>query len=338
MRVLLVGNPTAQSGKAVERIERTLAAMRARGWQAEGMATEPEGRTVPKVAAAAAGYDCVVYLGGDGTFAEVAKGLLASGADVPMGMMPSGTANDQGKSFGIRSSPEALEENLDVIGDQYVIGLDVGLVERLVDGRPTDQDLFFDSAGWGFAPDVLQARNRDREIVKQVPLLREIYRDQAVYAGAALQRYLASWVEPTKFTARVIADGVHKHFDGCTDVIVKNTAIYAGSWVLDPRSAPDDGLMELVPMTGRRDMASKAIRDLAAVPVWQHHLDLLGVTHAEGLSCSELELRFERPGARDIAGQLDGEEWLSGDWFRVTVQKNRLPLVVRRDWRPPWAP
>ncbi len=338
MRVLLVGNPTAQSGKAAHRIERTLAAMEARGWSAEGLATEPEGRTVSKVAEVAGHHDCVVYLGGDGTFAEVAKGILLSGAAVPMGMMPSGTANDQGKSFGIRSSTDALHDNLDVIADQHVIGLDVGHVERLVDGRPTDEDLFFDSAGWGFSPDVLVARNRDRERVKQVPLLREIYRDQAVYAGAALQRYLASWVEPTKFTARIVADGVHRHYDGLTDLIVKNTAIYAGSWVLEPSARPDDGQMELVPMQGRMDMASKAIRDLAAVPVWQHHLDLLGVTHAEGLSCSELELRFERPGARDITGQLDGEEWLAGDAFRVTVQKNRLPLVVRRGWQPPWSP
>ena len=49
------------------------------------------------------GARVVIYMGGDGTFAEVAKGIFASqhAARVAMGMLPTGTANDQGKSFGL---------------------------------------------------------------------------------------------------------------------------------------------------------------------------------------------------------------------------------------------
>ena len=53
-------------------------------------------------------------MGGDGTFREVATGLLDSGRaeDVALAMLPTGTANDQGKSFGLDAGEAALERNV----------------------------------------------------------------------------------------------------------------------------------------------------------------------------------------------------------------------------------
>ena len=133
MQILLVGNPTAQSGKAEARIQAALAAMDQRGWQVALLETLPEGRTVAAVAQAvdAGTADVVVYLGGDGTFAEVAKGLLSAKRVVPMGMLPSGTANNQGRSFGVSNKAADLEENLDVIAAAHLTQLDVGQVDKL---------------------------------------------------------------------------------------------------------------------------------------------------------------------------------------------------------------
>ena len=101
---LLVGNPTAQSGKAAGYLERALDGLRERGVEARLLPTEPAGRTVGLVTRAveAERPDVVVYLGGDGTFNEVARGLLAASVDVPLGMLPMGTANNQGRSLGVR--------------------------------------------------------------------------------------------------------------------------------------------------------------------------------------------------------------------------------------------
>lgn len=337
---LLVGNPSSQSGRAAERIADALAAMQARGWAVEFLQTEPEGRTPALVAdaARARAWASVIYLGGDGTFGEVAQGLLASGTDVPLGMLPAGTANDQGKSFGVRSAPGALEENLDVLAAGHVRRIDVGWVERLDREGVIDASAWvFHSLGFGLQPDVLAQRNRDRAFVGQLPLLREFYRDQAVYAGAALQRTLASVVEPTKYDAILDADGERLLLTGLTDIVVNATPVYGGAWVLDAEAEPDDGLFEMVPVFGRRDWARSAIQQLQPLVVLNQFLGVLSpIGEADRRHVSRLELWLERPGREDIPSQVDGEEWVSGNHFRLEVRRQRLPVVVPAAWTPPW--
>jgi diacylglycerol kinase family enzyme len=337
--VLLVGNPTAQTGRAAARIDAALAAMQDRGWGARLLPTEPEGRTVAAVARAVdeGPWEIVVYLGGDGTFAEVAKGLLCASRSVPMGMLPSGTANNQGRSFGVSADPEALLANLEVIEAGNITHLDVGQVEKVDEhGEVLGRELFFDSIGWGFQADVLEQRNRDREVVGRIPLLRELYRDQAVYAGAALNRYLSSWVEPTVFDAEVETRGALHRYTRLTDLIINGTPVYAGDWVLDRRSEPDDGRMELVPVKGRRGLLTKAVLDFRRSPLWREHIDAIGAFHSDGYSADAFDVRLSRPGKYDIPCQIDGEEWLGGDSFKVRVLANRLPLLTPPEFVPPW--
>ncbi|MBX3269916.1 MAG: hypothetical protein KF729_06625 [Sandaracinaceae bacterium] len=338
-RYLLVGNPTAQSGKAAGYLERALAGLASRGVEARLLPTEPAGRTVGLVTRAvdAERPDVVVYLGGDGTFNEVARGLLAATHRAPLGMLPMGTANNQGRSLGVRPGPAAIEENLDVVLAGHVVNLDVGHCEALDErGAVRAEIQFFDSAGWGMQPEILAQRNRDRADVAQIPILRELYRDQAVYAGAALERFVASFVEPMKFTAEVTSGETTRRWEGLTDLIVSGTPIYAGEWVVDRFAESDDGKFELVPMQGRRDWASKALRDLRVLPLFQEDLDVIGVTHATGYSASDFRIRLSREGRAAIASQIDGEEWVAGEDFRVTVLANRLPVIAPRDFVPPW--
>jgi diacylglycerol kinase family enzyme len=345
MRILLVANPTAQTGKASARVDEVMAAMGARGWLCALCATEAGGRTVRKLArfldSAAPDelFDRVVYMGGDGTFREAATGILGASFPAPLGMLPSGTANDQGKSFGISAEPAALEENLDLIEAGHLTHLDVGEIRRLDDdGRPTHETLFFDSAGFGWQAEILEQRNHDRAKVAKVPLLRDLYRDQAVYAGAVVEKYVKSFTRNPKMDAEVVIDGdALVHYENVLDVVVKNTAIYGGAWVLDRRNEPDDGKMELVPFAGRRDWASKALRDLKDVPIWQEHLDELGVTHADSRQGSRFRLTLQPNAGGECATQLDGEEWLRGRRFVVSVYPRALPLITRDDWTPPWA-
>ena len=339
LRILLVGNPTAQSGKAAARIERTAEHMARRGWTVTRRPTLPDGATVGAVAAAldAAPYDRVVYLGGDGTFAEVARGIMASAEEVPMGMMPSGTANDQGKSFGIGADEASLEENLDLIEGGHVLRLDAGRMECLgPDDETVAAEWFFDSAGWGMQPDILVTRNKDREIVKRIPLLRALYRDNLVYAGAGAREYLRTWLEPTRFTAEVRTESRSVRYEGLTDLLITGTAVYAGDWVMERRSEPDDGVFELTPFQGRRDLFSKLVRDNRHLPIWQEHLDLIGVTHSEGFAGQVFDVQLFRPGRPEVHCQVDGEEWMAGDHYRVTVHRRAIPIVVRPEWTPPW--
>ncbi len=358
MRVLLVGNPTAQSGKAEKRIQQALAAMDDRGWEADLLRTLPDGATVDLLRQRLdedAGIEVVACLGGDGTFAEVAKGLLAAQKIRPLGMLPSGTANDQGKSFGISSAPAALIPNLRVMEGGHTTHLDVGRVERLdAEGRVDAAESFFHSVGWGMQPDILAQRNKDREAVKAFPLLRQIYRDQLVYAGAALEKLLESYVEPSKFDAFVtILDpqrlGTEQHYflgpslEGqlhrLTDLVINATPVYGGSWVLDRRSRPDDGVFEMVPVKGRREWARKALLDLRNSPLNTETLQLFGLEQSQSWQGSAFHIEVVHSAGADVpvSSQLDGEEWVPGLRFKVAVQPGLLPVLTPADWSPPWA-
>jgi diacylglycerol kinase family enzyme len=333
-RTLLVANPTAQSGKNAERIEHARELLDASGIEHVFEPTRPNGETVNAIASLLRRepFDTVIYMGGDGTFAEVAKSIIASGRadDVRLGMLPTGTANDQGKSFGLSSDPSALEANVAVIADARETRLDVGKLSAFDEGGDlVREDLFFDSAGWGISPRVLALRNEDRKAIASIPIVREVYRDQWVYAGALLRTFVASYTENDAFDVEGIVDGESVRYRGLTDLVVKGTMIYGGIWVLDPNAKPDDGRFELVPFAERADWLSKAIVHLEHTGLFESALSSIGVTHSKGTSGSIMDLTFvEHPGALPIRAQIDGEEFPISARVRIEVLPRRLRLIV----------
>jgi diacylglycerol kinase family enzyme len=330
---VLFANPTAASGKAADWIRHARALLDEVHVPHRFVPTEPAGRTIDRVREAIDddGVRVVIYMGGDGTFAEVAKGLFASqhAADVVMGMLPTGTANDQGKSFGLDAGPGSLDRNVRVIAAGEVVGCDVGrlVIERGL--KEIHRDLFFDSFSIGLGAASLETRNRDRERVGMIPGLGMIYRDQLVYAGALLQRLAESYVVDIKFDLEAVIDGKVHSFDHLLDVIVKNTKIFGGEWVFDPAIESDDGLFELVPITGRRDFGSKLLGSLRRSPVGSDDLTMLGFAHAAPVTGARFELDVR---ANPLpSAQCDGEELPAGDRYRIDVVPRALRLIVPRE-------
>ena len=323
---VLVANPTAHSGKAADWIRKARALLDEAGVPHRFIATEPEGRTIDRVREAIddGGARVVIYMGGDGTFAEVAKGIFAShhARDVAMGMLPTGTANDQGKSFGLSAGSGALARNVEVIAAGEVVGCDVGrlVIER--GDRTIHRDLFFDSFSIGLGAASLETRNRDRERVGRIPGLGALYRDQLVYAGAVLQRFVESYVVDIKFDIDAVIDGTVHHFENVLDIIVKNTKIFGGEWIFDSRAESDDGRFELVPVTGRRDFGTKLIGSLRRSPFGVDDLQALGFSHAPPISGARFELTVR--GAPLPAAQCDGEELPAGERYRIDVVARAL--------------
>lgn len=335
IHTLLVANPTAQSGKSAARIDAASALLDATNVPHVFLATLPDGGTVRAVAEALGhgdGFDTAVYMGGDGTFADVAKGILASGrsAGVQLGMLPTGTANDQGRSFGLSSAHDALAHNVAVIAAGRGARLDVGRLRGFdAAGRLVREDYFFDSAGWGISPRILALRNDDRRTLAAIPVVRDVYRDQLVYAGAMLRTFVASYAEDDAFDVEAVIDGAPVHWAGLTDLVVKGTQIYGGIWVLDPDGRPDDGRFEVVPFAHRADWLSKAIVHLEHSEMFTSVLESMGVTQSKSVSGAVLDLDFlEHPGALPIRAQIDGEEFPTTARVQVEVQARTLRIIV----------
>ena len=334
MTHLLVANPTAQSGKNAERIDRVVAWMKRSGIACEVLPTLPDGKTIAAVRAAldAGAHRCVIAMGGDGTFREVGAGLLDSARreEVALGMVPTGTANDQGRSFGLQATDDALETNLGVIAAGHETRLDAGRIRGTDDeGNVAFETAFFDSAGWGISARVLAARNEDRKWVAGAPVLRDVYRDQLVYAGALLRTFLESYVVNDKFTAEITADGVTQELTGLTDLVVKATRVYGGAWVFDRTSKHDDGLFEIVPFRGKRDWTSKAIVDLEGNPITEDILNAVGIEHSKPFRASSIAIRFVLPqGGPAHAAQIDGEELRATLRVGIEVVPRALRLIV----------
>lgn len=72
-------------------------------------------------------YDLVVCCGGDGTFNEVASGILRSGKKITLGYIPSGSTNDFANSIGLALKPE--EAALNIVNGETA-HIDVGLINN----------------------------------------------------------------------------------------------------------------------------------------------------------------------------------------------------------------
>lgn len=333
---LLVANPTAQSGRNAARIASARGLLDRAGVAHSLLPTLPHGATVGAVAEAcgAGPWRCVIAMGGDGTFSEVARGLHASGRAeaIPLAMLPTGTANDQGRSFGLSADEDSLSRNVAVLAEGFETRLDAGRLRALdASGALVREALFFDSAGWGFSPRALAARNVDRKVIEEIPVLRELWRDQLVYAGAMMRTFLEGYIEDDRFDAELVLDGRAMAWRGVTDLIVKGTRVYGGLWVLDPTAAHDDGQFEVVPMTGRRDWLSKAMVRLDGSGGLEDALKSLGVSHSAEARGARMAFTFRaEAGALPLHAQIDGEEFPATPRAEIEVLRRALRLVVPR--------
>jgi diacylglycerol kinase family enzyme len=338
--ILIVGNPSSRGGKAAKRIEKVKELMQDKGVLFEFKSTLPNRETVGMVAEAIVegGFRTVVYLGGDGTFYEVATGICQSGmaSDVRLGMLPSGTANDQGKSFGISSAPKALDENVDTILKGYTTKLDVPEVTAFSDdGVVLRRDLFYDSLGFGLSASILAQRNRDIEKTRSVPVLKHMYRDHVVYVRAALRELAVSLVSGDRFAAEVTVDGEVHELTNLTDLLIKNTLIFAGDWIVDIDSRHDDGLVEITPFRGIGDWTSRVIVNHKKFPLKKDAMERIGLSPSNPLRGATMHIQLLRPTREEtLPCELDGEEFISSNFFEITVHPRLLNLIVPED--PHW--
>ena len=159
--------------------------------------------------------DLIVSAGGDGTLNTVLQGIV--GTDLPLGILPLGTANDLAKSLDI---PLDLQQACDVIAKAHTRRIDVGCVNGTY---------FFSEMSIGMSPTV------SRVLSKEAKATFGIF--------AILGRALWILRRMRRFGARVTCDG-KEHVLRTAQLTIGNSTNFGG-FVTTDDAAIDDRKLDL---------------------------------------------------------------------------------------------
>lgn len=108
--------------------------------------------------AARKGTKLIIACGGDGTISEVANGILLSGRDAELGVLPSGTGGDFRKTLGI---PQRARDAAEILRTGRSRRIDAGRVTFTTEGGAQETRYFLGVASFGMTADVIERVKQD---------------------------------------------------------------------------------------------------------------------------------------------------------------------------------
>ncbi|HLH53759.1 MAG TPA: diacylglycerol kinase family protein [Verrucomicrobiae bacterium] len=299
MRFLFIINPAAGAGRAGMRWKQVDHRLQRSDLKIAHVFTKAPGEAALLSAKAAGEYEVIVAVGGDGTAAEVASGLVTSGSNgAALGILPFGTGNDLAEVLGIKSSEDALR----CLAGGHTRQIDVLRVQCEVDGKETTRyALLFAGVG------IISAALR-----KTTPGLKRLLGQRLAYP-AGLLRALAGFRSP-----RMIVLCDQERYSGeFLFAGASNTPIAGGGMKIAPSARIDDGVLD-VNLIG-------ALSPFRAIPMLRRvcrglHL---GQPVVRYFSSSRLEITSDTP--LDVAadGELIGQTPV-----RISVLPSALRVIT----------
>jgi YegS/Rv2252/BmrU family lipid kinase len=241
--------------------------------------------------AAQAGRD-VVAVGGDGTAAEVAQGIIASGCRVRFGIVPCGNGNDY--AWHTLGLPRDHQQALEVALHGAAQPMDIGLVN----GRS-----FINSLGVGIDANIAAAAER----MKRTTFLR----GHTLYYAASLTELLFHYNRCPEL--HVIIDGVERDRRPYAMAAVNLGPTAGGGFKINPGADPHDGLLDLCII--HKPSQRRALQLLPMVEKGKH----IDQPEVQRLRVSSVAMAAEQP----IFAHLDGEVMRS-DRFNVSILPGAL--------------
>jgi YegS/Rv2252/BmrU family lipid kinase len=256
---------------------------------------------------ARAGRGLVVACGGDGTISEVANGILRSGADAVLGLLPSGTGGDFRRTLKI---PLRISEAARSLREGQTRRMDVGRVTFINDAGVEESRYFVNVASFGMGGDVIE---RVKEGSSWLPAgASRVLGGKLTFAAAAIRTTFLF----QKPSVRVRLDGGPESQLVVTNFCVANAQYFGGGMKIAPEAKLGDGLFDVVAVG---DMTPLTILANSYRVYLGAHLGMREVRHA----------RARRVEARPASGdevklEVDGE--LLG---KLPAQFEILPGALR---------
>jgi YegS/Rv2252/BmrU family lipid kinase len=232
----------------------------------------------------------LIACGGDGTINEIANGILQSGEDVELGILPSGTGGDFRRTIGM---PNGVREAARALRDGETRRIDVGRVNYYDHDGQQATRYFLNVSSFGLAASILD-RVKSTTSLKWLPMDR--VRGRASFALSTLQEVID--LEPVR--VKVSIDGGEFKALQTVNFCVANARYFGGGMMIAPDAKLSDGFLNVV-----------NIGDIATAKVLLNAHTLYRGTHG---SLSEVDQRLAKrievsavdPHA-DVRLETDGE-------------------------------
>lgn len=289
--IFVVFNPMSGKGRGAQFVTPVLSALAPGGRIEHALTQGPgdEGRLAEE--AIAKGFRRIVAVGGDGTWSNVANGILRTGVPAKLGLVPGGTGCDLAKSLGI--PPRDVAACARIILEGHARAIDVGRIE---------DKHFLNVAGFGY----------------DVAVIEDSW-NVAYLEGAPLYLYCAvrQLHSFRGFFVDLEADGRKLGRQELLMLILANGRIFGGGFRIAPRADLSDGVLDAAAFANMGLLARVGIM-----------ARLLSGTHESAREVSParaacFHLRFDAPPTYETDG-----EWNRAKSAEITVETRPAALQV----------
>ena len=182
------------------------------------------------------GRKFIIACGGDGTINEVANGILETGEDIEMGILPSGTGGDFRRTSEM---PQTMREAARALRTGETKKIDVGKVTfRSFDGETVSR-YFLNVSSFGLAASIIQ-RVKGDSLLSWLPI--DAVRGKASFALSALQEVIG----PSVSRVKVKIDTSEEKTLDTVNFCVANARFFGGGMKIAPDASLADGLFDVV--------------------------------------------------------------------------------------------
>ena len=231
--------------------------------------------------AARKGARFIIACGGDGTLSEVANGILSSGKDVELGILPSGTGGDFRRTLEVPSQSRAAAR---VLKRGRTVRIDVGRVSFIDHNGADVMRYFLGVASCGMSTKVIE----------------RVKAEKVSFASSLLQTALRT--APIRLAVQL--DDSHERQIVVSNLCIANARYFGGGMKIAPDAKLTDGKFDVV---GVGDLSALKIFTSAPRVYFGSHLSMPEVSHALARKITVRTADRVAEVALEIDGELPGK-------------------------------
>ena len=265
----------------------------------------------------------IAGLGGDGTHHALINGIM-SFRDLhpdltipPYAIIPLGTGNNIAKSFGLVPMGTTITSILKSALKIAIHGVDEKVDLGKVDGR-----WFLDAFTVGIDAHILAGRNRDRSALRKNSLSYRLFKGYPLY----LYNTLKCLYHCKKVYAEIVVDGEKWHSGNFYNLVINNTAIYAGELDLADSAPADDGYLDAVLFSGSFDYLRRYLLAHRHLPKQLRTLSTKAKRTLEHIRGKTFEVHLKSP----MLAQIAGEELSYGKDYHIETFPQIFTIKVKK--------